>query len=90
MSKLIFMQNNLEKRQAILKKWFDFLNYTDEQLQNEYTDFVAAWDYISLARPFIARDLKGKLGRRPVAKRYGVTQATVRRIGIEIGIYKKK
>ncbi len=52
--------------------------------------FLSAYDYEEIIKPFVIEDLYSGLSREQIAVKYGVKTHHGRRIGRDLGIYKKK
>jgi hypothetical protein len=82
-----------ERRSELEKAWLRFMGLPEDCL-DKFSDFVAAYSYEELAKPFIARDLVYKReGIRhytihKLQKKYVVGERCIRRIGVEVGVYR--
>jgi hypothetical protein len=63
---------------------------TIEEVPPEVLEFLSAYDYETLIKPFVAEDLRSDMSRDQISIKYGVSPHYGRIVGREIGRFAKK
>jgi hypothetical protein len=88
-------QMRKDKRAQVEREWVRCMNLDLSKHLEAFREMAKHYSYEELARPFIVRDMRKRTntGRRVYSirrlmKKYAVGERCIRRIGVEVGIYR--
>lgn len=84
-----------DKRAQVEREWVRCMNLDLSDHLSAFQEMAKHYSYEELARPFIVRDMRKRThtGRRVYSirrlmKKYAVSERCIRRIGVEVGVYR--
>lgn len=75
-------------KEKVISKWLEFLGIENGET-DRFVEFMDAYEYIEIARPFILRDIENRVARSVIIDRYNITLGQYRGIAKKANIYRK-